>query len=261
MRTNNISRGDIERLDKYVKQVSKGNSHIPADYEKKLIKEYRAASGAKKNAILTELISYNITILAEIALTVINSMKGGDRIDPLDLMQIGVVTFMKKLKTWDETKKAKMITYYYRDVKTQMQRFVMNNAFQVRQGSVFLQHLAYSISKVSQRYLVDYEKEPSTAELAEELGIAESTIKYCMRITSVQTLAIEENWVMFRTTQIDQEYSLPPIYLVTIDLINRILGNYSEELLFQFMDYFEKKQTLPIDTLTNLRQLYRGLNE
>jgi len=258
MRVSNLSREGIERLDRYVKQVSKGNSHISAEYEKKLIRKYRASSGVTKEQILTELISYNITILAEIAIQVLNSMKGGDRIDPLDLMQLGIITFMKKLGTWDETKKAKMITYYYRDVKTQMQRFIMNNAFQVRQGSVFLQHLAYSISKVTQRWLVDYEREPTITEFSVELGIAESTIKYCMQITSIQTLKIEDNWVMYKSTLDDTHYSLPPLYTIASLLINKVIDGKSETVLYELMDFLEKKQALSSNTLQALRGAYIG---
>ena len=258
MQVTNTSREDIENLDRYIKEVSRGRSHIEAGYEKKLILEYQESKGRRKAQILDELVSYNITILAELALIVINSMRGGQRIDPLDLMQVGILTFIKKLDTWDPSKKAKMITYYYRDVKTQMQRFIMNNAFQVRQGSIFLQHLAYSISKITQRWLAIYEKKPTEEELAKELDISESTIKYCLQTTSIQTLTIEENWVMFKTSHTNSEAGLPPIYALLSKLLYRVTKNNSEILLFEILDYLEKKQSLSIDTLNSLRA---GINK
>jgi|APSaa5957512622_1039677.scaffolds.fasta_scaffold26644_2 DNA-directed RNA polymerase sigma subunit (sigma70/sigma32) len=254
MPINNISRENIVRLDTYIKTVSRGLSHIEAEYEKELIQKYRNSHGKPKERLLAELVSYNIRILAEIAITVLNSIRGGNKIDPLDLMQVGVVTIMKKLNTWTSTKKAKFITYYYRDVKTQMQRFVMNNAFDVRQGSVFLQHLAYSISRLNQRALTETGKEHSIEKLSEELGFTEETIRYCMRITSVQTLPIEENWVMYKIDdELDSYYEDSPLQTIIKRLAHRIDPEKSSIIHKELYAFLEKQGAIPLETLTKLR--------
>ena len=112
-------------------------------------------------------------------------------------------TFMKKLDTWDETKGSKMITYYYREVRTQMQRFIMSNAFPVRQGSVFLQHLAYTISKLRNRWLAEYETEPSIDIISRETGVSLNTIKSCLKATNLQIMSMSDAPVLTKLSQPD----------------------------------------------------------
>ena len=206
--TNNISRADAERLDKYVKETSRGLSHIEPDLERQLITIYKNhKSNREKEKALSTLISYNITILADIAINVLNGMRGGDRIDPLDLMQVGVTTVMKKLDTWDEKHKTKMITYYYRDVRTQMQRYVMANAFSIKQGSVFLQHLAYTISQFKTSYVLEHKTEPTTHILSRELKVSESTIKLCLKTTNVKVMNADDAFDLYVSNSYPDNYS------------------------------------------------------
>ena len=90
----NISRENLSILDKYVKQVSRGRSHIPKEIEKGLIQQYRNGNPTEKAKALDMLVSYNITIFADIAISVLNTIRGGDRVDPLDLMQLAVERFL-----------------------------------------------------------------------------------------------------------------------------------------------------------------------
>ena len=229
----NISRQDAERLDAYVKSTSKGLSHIPADLEKELIDIYKNhKSEREREKALSLLVSYNITIFADIAISVLNTMRGGDKIDPLDLMQVGVSSFMKKLNTWDPSKKTKMITYYYRDMKTQMQRFVMANAYSIKQGSVFLQHLAYNISKFKNSYLLSHKSDPSIHTISNELGVSESTIKLCIKTTSLRIVSAEENFDLYTTAAYPEKYS--PIERILRATLSR--HNLDEEEFNSILD-------------------------
>ena len=206
--TNNISRQDAERLDRYVKETSRGLSHIDPKLESELINIYKTHKvQSQRERALSTIISYNITILADIAITVLNGMRGGDRIDPLDLMQVGVATVMKKINTWDPSRKTKMITYYYRDVKTQMQRYIMSNAFSVKQGSVFLQNLAYNISQFKAKYLNEHKTEPSTYIISQELSVSENTVKLCLKTTSIRILQTEEAFDLYTGSSYPDNYS------------------------------------------------------
>jgi len=251
MSISNLSREDILSLDSYIKAISKGNSHISAEYEKELIHQYRNGSETEKRKSLDTLVSYNVTIFADIAISVINSMKGGDRIDPLDLMQLGVITFMKKLKTWDETKGSKMITYYYREVRTQMQRFIMAHAFPVRQGSVFLQHLAYTLSKISGNFLQKYKREPTIRELSKRAKVSSKTIRYCYRVTSVTSLSLEDAPPLYKMNDYDEDFH-PMLQL--IEGINRRLDLKNTDSLFHLHACLEEGALVPESTLLALKR-------
>jgi len=245
----NISRENLEILDQYVKSVSKGNSHISKEYELELILKYRTGTELEKKRALDILVSYNITIFADICISVLNTIRGGDRIDPLDLMQIAVISYMKKLKTWDETKNSKMITYYYREIRTQMQRFVMANAFPLKQGSVFLQHLAYTISKIKATWLAEKNCEPSLEVLAKETGISENTIKSCIRATGVQVVSVSEAPSIIRSD------IYPDSYYPIIDMVNFVVqkAQLNKEESDAVFNYLETKEELDPDIVDKMR--------
>ena len=169
-------------------------------------------------------------------------MRGGENIDPLDLMQLAVVTYMRKLETWDETKGSKMITYYYREIRTQMQRFIMGNAYSVRQGSVFLQHLAYTISKIRTKWLAQYESEPTVRQLSKETGVSQQTIAYCLKVTTIQTNSIDESPELYRSTDFEEkEYPI----IKAIERVHSRLGLSDESSLFALYATLEDKDPLP----------------
>jgi len=166
-------------------------------------------------------------------------------------MQLAVMTFMKKLDTWDETKGSKMITYYYREVRTQMQRFIMSNAFPVRQGSVFLQHLAYTLSRISGKFLQKYKREPTILELAKRAKVAAKTIKYCYRVTSVTSLSLEDAPPLYKTSDYADDFH--PI-LKMVEKINDRLKLDDKESLFQLHACLEEGIHIPESTLLALKR-------
>jgi DNA-directed RNA polymerase specialized sigma subunit len=236
----NISRENLAILDKYVKEVSRGRSHIPKEIEKELIEQYREGKPTEKAKALDMLVSYNITIFADIAISVLNTIRGGDRVDPLDLMQVAVITYMKKLETWDSTRKSKMITYYYREARTQMQRFVMSNAFQIKQGSVFLQHLAYTLSKLRIRWLGEHEHEPSVSDMAKETGVSETTIKSCLKATNLNIMSMSDAPVL---AKMQYPYlSSSPILDMLEKTMNKVnLDEKEKNIVYAYLD---KKEDL-----------------
>ena len=149
-------------------------------------------------------------------------MRGGDRVDPLDLMQLATVTFIKKLKTWDETKGSKMITYYYREIRTQMQRFIMANAYSVRQGSVFLQHLAYTLSKIRNKFAQEHEREPTVRELASRSTVSQKTIIYCLKVTTLTTTSFDELPQMYKSADYEDDYH--PVLKIIENIHNKLLS-------------------------------------
>ena len=171
-------------------------------------------------------------------------MRGGNNIDPLDLMQLAVLTFMKKLDTWDESKGSKMITYYYREVRTQMQRYIMGNAYSVRQGSVFLQHLNYTLTKIRNKWLAEKEVEPSPRQLAKETGISINTINYCLKVTSITTKSIDDTPTLY-VSKTAEELDEHPV-LEMIEEVNDRLGFKDDKnTLYALHATLEDKVELP----------------
>jgi DNA-directed RNA polymerase specialized sigma subunit len=177
-------------------------------------------------------------------------MRGGDRIDPLDLMQLAVVTFMRKLETWDESKGSKMITYYYREVRTQMQRHIMGNAYSVRQGSVFLQHLAYTISRIRTKWLAEKEIEPTNRELSKETGVSQNTIAYCLKVTNIRTKSLDDCPILYKNDFEEKEYPV----IIIIENIHHRLGLSDETSLFALYASLEDKDALPEKILELFKQ-------
>ncbi len=182
-------------------------------------------------------------------------MKGGYNIDPLDLMQIGTVVYMHKLKTWDSSKGAKMITYYYRDMRTKMQRFIMYNAFQIRQGSVFIQNLAYNVSKVVRRYLQETGSNPTYAQISKELSVTVETLKYCERVTTLSIVSWDDVGNLYKASTIDDSYAtvgMSPITSIVAALNKRIKGD--DASFIELLTCLDEKKRLSDELLFKLKE-------
>lgn len=184
-----------DTVDKWVKEVSKGRSHIPRQLESKYVHEYQTTtSEARRTFVLGELIAYNAASFAAIALNVYHSTRGAKRIEPVDLLQEAIKVFIRKLDGFDPNKGARLITYYTRDVKTTLQRYVASNAMDIRQGSVYLRSIAAQISSVVRE--ADSINEGydtiSKEEIAKKLGISMKTIALVEQFTSVTVVGVDD---------------------------------------------------------------------
>jgi len=172
-------------LDAWIKEVSGGKSRISRDEEKRLIHLYKNGTLEEREYAKAELLAYNVLPIVNIALEVYHTFPNAYRMDIHDLIHRGVEVFLSKLDKFDP-EKARLITFYSRDVKTQMQRMVMKYATAVAQGSVFLQHIASKKSKVYQNLQQKLNREPTDEEVAEALGIDLSTLKIVDRYTLIK---------------------------------------------------------------------------
>jgi len=160
-----------DTVNTWVQEVSGGKSHIPLDLEKSLILEYQSidTSPPIKERALKELIAYNASSLASIVLKVYHSTRGAKNIEVVDLLQEAVTIFIYKLEKFDLSHNVRLITYYTRDVKTTIQRYIASHAFSVRQGSVYLQGIAAQISEARRTLEADTGVVPSQDEIAKSL--------------------------------------------------------------------------------------------
>jgi len=172
-------------VDTWVQQVSGGRSRISREEERRLINLYKNGTPEEREYAKAELLAYNVLPIVNIALEVYHSFPNAYRMDVHDLIHRGVEVFLDKLDKFDP-EKARLITFYSRDIKTQMQRMVMRYATAIPQGSVFLQHIAGKRSRIYGQLMQELEREPTDDEVAEVLGIKTSTLQMADRYTSIK---------------------------------------------------------------------------
>jgi len=180
------------QIDRWIQSVGGGDDHtyISAEQEQALLAQTHDPD--QRDTARSGLLAWHAAYLSSIAIEVYNSVRGAKNIEILDILHEGVIRFFEKIDTYDLAQDTRLTTWYTRDVKTAMQRFVFDQAFSVRQGSVFLQSVAYQIRRYTEEYLQQYGKRPTVSHLAEVLDQTESSISEAREFTKIQTDPIPE---------------------------------------------------------------------
>jgi len=165
-----------DKLDSWIAEVGRGNSRISKNLEDELFDKYMNGTPAEKTMALDKLLSYNALPIADIALDVYHRYPNGRKADILDLVHVGVAVFIRNLVNFNPDT-ARLITFYTRDVKTHMQRFVMHYAVSVQQGSVYLQFIAGK--RVKARKLLEQQlgRVPTNTEISNFMEIPVHTLQ------------------------------------------------------------------------------------
>ncbi|MGD9697563.1 sigma-70 family RNA polymerase sigma factor [Acinetobacter sp.] len=171
-------------VDDWIKKVSGGKSRISKKEENRLFGLYKNGTEKEKDYAQTELIAYNALPIVNIALDVYHSFPNGHKTDLMDLVQTGIEKFIKILPNFKPAK-ARLITFYSRDLKTAMQRYVMRYSTSIAQGSVYLQHLAGKRAKVRADLEQELKRAPTDAEIATAMEISLRTLSSIEKYTSI----------------------------------------------------------------------------
>jgi len=175
-----------DSVNKWIQEVSKGRSHIPLELETSLISIYQTAEGKnEKTEALNTLLSYNASSIASIVLSVYHSTRGAENIELQDLLQEAITIFIRKVERFKHDKGARLITYYTRDIRTSIQRYIASNAMNIRQGSVYLQSIATQISVLKRELDTGDDVQLTQNQIAERLGISTKTIAMVEQFTGV----------------------------------------------------------------------------
>jgi len=180
-------------LNKWIKEVSQGKSRISREEEIYLVTKYTLGSQKERQDAETRLVQYNVLPIASIALEVHHRFPNGNKVDPLDLVQVGIDTFLKKIPRFDPVRKVRLITFYTRDVKTHMQRFVMRYAKSIADGSVYLQGLASKRSNAIKALEQELNRKPTCDEIAEHMKVSSRTLESVDRYTDIRIEPILDN--------------------------------------------------------------------
>ena len=174
----------MPELNDWIRQVSGGKSRIPLDEEIRLFDFYKDGNLAQREYAKNELLAYNVLPIVNIALEVYHSFPTAHKVEVMDLVHRGVEVFLNCLDKFNPGK-ARLITFYTRDVKTHMQRFVMRYSTSIVQGSVYLQHLAGRRTKVRQELEQELNRWPTDKEIAERMDVSMRTLGSIDMYTSI----------------------------------------------------------------------------
>lgn len=95
-----------------------------------------------------------------------------------DLFQIGCIGLMKAIDNFDTTLNVKFSTYAVPMIIGEIRRYLRdNNSIRVSRS---LRDIAYKAIYAKESYMRNHDKEPTIAEIAEEIGIEKEMIVYAM---------------------------------------------------------------------------------
>lgn len=95
-----------------------------------------------------------------------------------DLFQIGCIGLMKAIDNFDTTLNVKFSTYAVPMIIGEIRRYLRdNNSIRVSRS---LRDIAYKAIYAKENYMRTHDKEPTIAEIAEEIGIEKEMIVYAM---------------------------------------------------------------------------------
>lgn len=98
--------------------------------------------------------------------------------NPDDLFQIGCIGLIKAIDNFDTTLGVKFSTYAVPMIIGEIRRFLRdNNSIRVSRS---LRDIAYKAIYAKENYVKEHLKEPTIAEIAEEIGIEKEMIVYAM---------------------------------------------------------------------------------
>lgn len=95
-----------------------------------------------------------------------------------DLFQIGCIGLMKAIDNFDTTLNVKFSTYAVPMIIGEIRRYLRdNNSIRVSRS---LRDIAYKAIYAKENYIRNHDKEPTIAEIAEEIGIEKEMIVYAL---------------------------------------------------------------------------------
>ena len=142
---------------------------LSAAEEKFYLLQFQRGDPEAKNI----LIERNLRLVAHIA----KKYQGCDE-DPDDLISIGTIGLIKAIDNFDTTLQVKFSTYAVPMIVGEIRRYLRdNNSIRVSRS---LRDIAYKTIYTRENYMRQHLKEPTIAELADEIGIDKEMIVYAM---------------------------------------------------------------------------------
>ena len=142
---------------------------LSAAEEKFYLLQFQRGDPEAKNI----LIERNLRLVAHVA----KKYQGCDE-DPDDLISIGTIGLIKAIDNFDTTLQVKFSTYAVPMIIGEIRRYLRdNNSIRVSRS---LRDIAYKTIYTRENYMRQHLKEPTIAEIADEIGIDKEMIVYAM---------------------------------------------------------------------------------
>jgi RNA polymerase sigma-32 factor len=159
----------FDALQAYMREVQR-HPLLSADEEHKLAVEYTKSEGTDV-AIAARLVTANLRLVVKIAYEYRRAYR-----NMMDLVQEGNIGLMQAVKRYDPYRGVKLSSYAAWWIRAYMLRFILNNWRLVKVGTTQAQRkLFFNLNKEKAR-LTAMGIEPSHAEIAKRLNVAESEV-------------------------------------------------------------------------------------
>jgi len=238
---------DSDYLNRWVAEVSDGKHAISEEEEHRLFKEYM--EGDNRSYAQAELLAYNTRPLLSIALDVYHHFPHGKECSLMDLLSLAVQRFLELLPSY-QPDRARMITFYTREVKTRLQRFVIKHGTTVARGSVYSQGIASKLAKKANQMRHKEHADYGVSAVAKEAGVNEK---------SAMKALTASNLLVYHVPHLED--ALPPDPIPNpIDNIHGLLRNrlniLSDEQYEETIRQLASGESPPEDVINKLRETH-----
>jgi DNA-directed RNA polymerase specialized sigma subunit len=155
---------------KLVHKVTKGRQRMPAELERECVRKYQETGS--KTALQT-LIEYHTVYLANLVYTIYPKDGNYHGLTPMDLLSQAILRFIEKLDDFNLEEGKRLTTYYTREVKTTLQRYMLKYDMMVQQGTPLMQQITYKIHKAINEKTMEQGYPARMEDVAEQ--VAEET--------------------------------------------------------------------------------------
>lgn len=173
-----------------------------------LLKDYKNGDKNAKNKIIMGNLKLILSVIKKVNIT--------NGIDPDDLFQIGVIGLIKSIENFNIDLNVAFSTYAIPMITGEIKRYLRdNNNVKISRQ---IKDLAYKILKAKEKYILDFNKEPSSIELAkilnEDVYKIDEAIKSLNCVVSLQdNISSNEDEEMTYLDHLSEDYNIEKTFI------------------------------------------------
>jgi len=133
---------------KVLHKLSAGKQRMEAGHELECMTAFLTGTDAEKRTALKELTQYHMVYLAKLVRGVYPNDNKYHGLSHLDLLQVAVLRFIEKLEDYKLDSGYRLTTYYTREIKTTLFRYLQKYDQLIPQGTPLMQQVVFKIHKI-----------------------------------------------------------------------------------------------------------------
>jgi DNA-directed RNA polymerase specialized sigma subunit len=166
---------------KVLHRLSNGKQRMEAVHELECITTYQTGTDVEKKKALTELTQYHMVYLAKLVRGIYPNDNKYHGLSHLDLLQVAVLRFIEKLDDYDIDSGYRLTTFYTREIKTTLFRYLQKYDQLIPQGTPLMQQVVFKVHKIMNDLTADAGRpvdfEEAMPTLVKEIPHTEEFIK------------------------------------------------------------------------------------